>query len=433
MRIALFTDTCLPTLNGVARALGLLIEHAATAGHEVALVSPQVSAEPHPGTSLHLQLPSITVPFYRELQAARPWLAGPERRALQDFDPELVHVATEAFVGSAGHRWARAQGVPLVTSYCTNFPDYLSSYGLGWAEGWCWRHLRDFHDQARITFCPSDATLKDLQLRGFHRRMRLWSRGVDAQLFKPERRSERLRHEIAPGADLVLMYVGRIAPEKRVDLLLDSFPRIRARAAGMGRRVALVLVGDGPALDPLKKQAGPDVHFTGYQRGEDLARHYASADLFVFPSDTETFGQVVTEALASGVPVVAPARGGVMDTVIPDETGRLFEPGDANDLIEQVLVLIGDDLLRRRLGQQARSAAERRSWAAIFAQLFDDYAAAGAAGDGRADMTAGDPDEGRDEGLAEGPDEGPAEGLAPAEVSTRGSSGASRGARDPES
>lgn len=380
MRIALFTDTCWPTLNGVARALRLLIEHAATAGHEVALVSPRVSEEPHPGTHLHLQLPSFTVPFYRELQAARPWLDARQDQALRDFAPDVVHAATEAFVGSAGHRWARGHGVPLVTSYCTNFADYLKGYGLGWAQGWCWRHLRNFHAHAGITFCPSQATLDDLQRRGFHPRMRLWSRGVDAQLFTPERRSERLRQEFAPGADLVLMYVGRIAPEKKIDLLIDSFPVIRARAAGMGRRVALVLVGDGPALDPLKKQAGPDVHFTGYRRGEELARHYASADLFVFPSDTETFGQVVTEALASGVPVVAPARGGVIDTVVPDETGRLFEPGNIADFTDQVLALIGNDMLRARIARQARVAAERRSWSAVFEQLFDDYAAAVATG-----------------------------------------------------
>lgn len=374
MRIALFTDTCLPTLNGVARALGLLIDHARARGHEVALVSPNLSPDDHPNTALHLKIAGVTLPFYRELKAARPWLSAAQKRALHDFRPDLVHVATEALVGVAGHRWARDRGLPLVTSYCTNFPDYLSGYGLGWAQGWCWHHLRNFHGQAEVTFCPSHATLDDLRGRGFRERMRIWSRGVDSELFSPSRRSEALRREIAPGADLILMYVGRIAPEKRIGLLMDAFPRIRARAAGMGKRVALVLVGDGPALASLRRTAGPDVHFTGYRRGQALAAHYAAADLFVFPSDTETFGQVVTEALASGVPAIAPARGGVMDTVIPDETGRLFEPGNADDLAEQALSLIADDLLRTRLARQARTSAERRSWAAIFETLFADYA-----------------------------------------------------------
>jgi phosphatidylinositol alpha 1,6-mannosyltransferase len=376
MRIALFTDTCLPTLNGVARALGLLIEHAARHGHEVALISPSVSKTDHPGTSLHLQLPGFELPFYRELQAARPWLSAQQDRQLRAFQPDLVHSATEALVGIAGQRWARANKIPLVTSYCTNFPEYLAGYGLGFAEGWCWRHLQTFHDGARTTFCPSEATLTDLRARGFHERMRIWSRGVDSELFDPARRSDSLRQVMAPDAELILMYVGRIAPEKKIDLLLDAFAPIRTRAAEAGRRVALVFVGDGPALAGLQRRNLEGVYFTGYRRGEALAAHYASADVFVFPSDTETFGQVVTEALASGLPAIAPARGGVVDTVIPGETGFLFTPGDATSLAEHTLRLVLDDELRATISRQARQAALRRSWSAVFEQLFADYAEA---------------------------------------------------------
>lgn len=371
MRIALFTDTCLPTVNGVARALGLLMAYGAEAGHEVALVSPSVSDTDHPDTALHLRLPGVALPMYPELQVARPWLGRVRRRTLEAFAPDLVHVATEALVGMVGRRWALDAGVPLVTSYCTNFPDYLPGYGLGFAEGWCWRHLRAFHGEARVTFCPSRATLAELQARGFHSRMRLWSRGVDAELFDPARRSAALRAEIAPGAEVILLYVGRVAAEKKVDLLLDAFPRIRERAS---KRVALVYVGDGPALEGLRRRDVAGVHFTGYRRGEALAAHYASADAFVFPSDTETFGQVVTEALASGIPAVAPARGGVTDTVIPGETGWLFEPGDVDDLVERTLHLVENDVARRSMGRAARRAAERRSWSEIHARLFADYA-----------------------------------------------------------
>lgn len=371
MRIALFTDTCPPTVNGVARALGLLIDHAAAAGHEVALVGPSLSDDAHPGTALHLTLPGVALPMYPELQAARPWLSRNQRRALSDFAPDLVHVATEALVGMVGHRWAKAQGVPLVTSYCTNFPEYLSSYHLGFAQGWCWRHLRRFHGEARVTFCPSRATLDELQARGFHERLRIWGRGVDGELFHPSRRSGELRREIAPGAEVILLYVGRVAPEKKVGLLLDAFPEIRRRAS---KPVALVLVGDGPALEHLRGRGVDGVHFTGYRRGEELGAHYASADLFVFPSDTETFGQVVTEALSSGIPAVAPARGGVTDTVIPGETGWLFEPGDLTDLVDRTLELVEDDDARAEMGAKARRAAEERSWGAIFRRLFADYA-----------------------------------------------------------
>jgi glycosyltransferase involved in cell wall biosynthesis len=272
-----------------------------------------------------------------------------------------------------GRRWALREGIPLVTSYCTNFPDYLPGYGLGLAQGWCWRHLRGFHDAARITFCPSEATRSDLRGRGFHERMRIWSRGVDAELFNPSKRSEALRREIAPDADVLLTYVGRIAPEKKIDLLIEAFPRIRERASVS---VSLLLVGGGPALERLQSLRLEGVHFAGYQRGEELAAHYASADLFVFPSDTETFGQVVTEALASGLPVVAPARGGVTDNVIPGLTGALFEPGDVDDLVAATLPLVEDAAHRRRFARDGRARAEDRSWAEIFSRLFEDYAEA---------------------------------------------------------
>lgn len=370
MRILLFADTYLPTVNGVARALGQLVDHAARGGHEVSLVTPIVSDEPAAGTVLHLQLPGVPLPFYPELRAARPWLGGRARRALAAFRPDVVHVATEALVGWMGHRWARSRGLPLVTSYCTNFAEYAKGYRLGWAEGLIWAHLRRFHRMAGLTLCPSDATRAELLARGFRPPIGLWSRGVDAELFHPDRRDGALRERIAPGADVVLTYVGRIAPEKRIELLLEAYARVRAST---GPRAALVLVGDGPALEALRARGTEGVHFTGYRHGEDLAAHYASADAFVFPSDTETFGQVVTEALASGLPVVAPARGGVTDHVVPGETGWLFPPGDAGAFAERMLALIEDGDARRAMGARARARAERRSWADVFACLLEHY------------------------------------------------------------
>jgi len=371
MRIALFTDTFLPTLNGVARALGLLIDHAHRAGHEVALVTPDIDGQDWPEAALHLRLPGPELPFYRELRAARPWLGASNRQRLADFDPQIVHSATEALVGMVGRRWALRNGVPFVSSYCTNFADYMAGYRMGFLEGTVWSTLRWFHGGAHTTFCPSNATLEDLAGRGFHDRMKIWGRGVDAELFNPGRRSEELRKAMAGGADVVLAYVGRIAPEKRVELLIEAFPLIQARTS---KKVALVYVGGGPALESLRARKVPDVHFAGYRRGEDLAAHYASADAFVFPSDTETFGQVVTEAMSSGLPVVAPARGGVVDTVIPGETGYLFAPGNVEDIADQALKLVEDDELRARMSERARKEAEARSWADIFRRLFDDYA-----------------------------------------------------------
>lgn len=369
MKIVLFSDTYLPEVNGVARTLGRLVAHTAERGHQIGLVTPRVSAEPAPHTVFHHQLFGVPVPVYPELKLARP-LDGPGRRLLEEFRPDLVHVATESTVGASGARWALRNGIPLATSFHTNFADYLAGYGLGWARGWVWNHLRGFHDRAGMTFCPSRATLDTLRDHGFHDRLRIWSRGVDSRQYHPGRRKESVRQRLAPGADRILLYVGRLAPEKRVHLLVEAFREIRRLE---GDRVSLVLVGDGPAAAELRRTAGPGVRFTGYLKGDDLAEAYAAADIFVFPSDTETFGNVVTEAMASGLPVVAPARGGVMETVRPGETGILVPPRTASRLAEATLSLLRDDSLRARLGAGARSEAEGRSWSTIMDGLLDSW------------------------------------------------------------
>jgi len=370
MRIALFTDTYLPTVNGVARALGLLVEHAAREGHEVALVTPPVPGDTAEHVPLHLRVPGVEVPFYPELHLCRPWLGRRARSRLGDFRPDVVHAATEAVVGWLGRRWALRHDVPLVTSYCTHFADYAAGYRLGFLERPLWAWLRTFHAPADRTVAPSRDALRALSEHGFHDRLGLWPRGVDSDGFHPGKRSPSIRREMAPGAEVVLLYVGRIAPEKRVHLLLDAFPGIRR---GADRPVGLVLVGDGPALHELRDRKVEGVTFTGYRRGSLLAATYASADLFLFPSDTETFGQVVTEAFASGLPVVAAARGGVTDLVEPGRTGDLFRPGDAAALTEAALPLVRDDGLRWKMGRHARLDAEGRSWAGVFRDLFSLY------------------------------------------------------------
>lgn len=372
MRIALFSDTYLPTVNGVARALGLLVEHARAAGHEVALVTPKVAEGlPAEDVAFHETLPGVPAPMYPELQAARPWLGRRIRRRLERFDPHIAHVATEAGVGLAGRSWALSRRIPLLTSFNTHFPDYLAGYGLGRLEGTLWAYLRWFHGRADARVCPSEWARAEMLQHGIKPPVGIWSRGVDSRAFHPRRRSEALRRELAPDADVLLMYVGRIAPEKRVPLLLEAWPEIRTRAS---RKVVLVLVGDGPALEELQGRRLEGVVFTGYRHGAALGAHFASGDVFVFPSDTETFGQVVTEALASGLPAIAPRRGGVVDTVVPGRTGELFEPGDAGDLARKTLLLIEDDVLRRRMARAARAEAEERSWSRVFRSLFTLYA-----------------------------------------------------------
>jgi glycosyltransferase involved in cell wall biosynthesis len=369
MRIALFTDTYLPTVNGVARTLGQLVSHAHRRGHEVALFSTDVSPEPAAGTVLHHQMPGFPLPMYPELQIAWPF-DGIGTQRLEAFDPELVHVATESTVGWAGRAWALRRKVPLVTSYHTDWPAYISGYGFGGLETSVWRGLREFHGVAGATFCPSSFTLEQLRSWGFSHDLRVWSRGVDTEFFNPTRRRPDLREALAPDGEKILLYVGRLAPEKRLDVLLEAFPSIRAT---MGGGVVLALVGDGPWMAHLRERAMEGVHMLGYRTGPTLAEAYASGDLFAFPSDTETFGNVVTEALASGLPVVAPNKGGVVDSVLPGKTGVLVPPRDPEALAEAVVSLLRDDAELKTLARGARAHAEARSWPAILDRLLEDY------------------------------------------------------------
>ncbi|MEX2465995.1 MAG: glycosyltransferase family 1 protein [Gemmatimonadota bacterium] len=373
LKIALFTDTYPEDINGVARTLGMLVEHASARGHSVALVTPQVSKGAAPYSALHHQLFGIPIPIYRDLQLARG-IDREGRAKLEEFAPDLVHVATESTVGLSGRNWAVREGVPLVTSFHTNFPAYLPDYRMGLFEPWVWRYLRWFHSRSRVTLCPSRATREDLEAHDFHDRLRIWSRGVDTRLFDPERRASEVRERLAPGADKILLYVGRIASEKRVDFLLDVFPRIRSQ---VGDGVALVFVGDGPASDPLRKRAPEGVYFTGFLRGEALADAYAAADLFVFASETETFGNVVLEALASGVPAVAVDRGGVTETVLPGRTGVLVPPRDPVAFAEACVTLLGNEDERLRLADGARSEALSRSWPVILDGVLESYRLSG--------------------------------------------------------
>lgn len=369
MKIALFSDTYPNDINGVARTLGMLVAHATARGHEIALVTPRVSPDGADGAVVHRQLPGIPIPVYPDLQLAR----GIDRKgkeALRDFAPDVVHVATESTVGFSGRRWAIRNGVPLVTSFHTNFPAYVASYRAPFMEPWVWRYLRWFHEPAETTLCPSRATFSELEAHGFHDRIGIWSRGVRTDLFDPERRSAEARQRIAPGADRILLYVGRIAHEKKVDFLMDAYLRVRDR---LDERVALVFVGDGPATAALRARAPEDVHFTGFLGGKALAEAYAAADLFVFASETETFGNVVLEALASGVPAVAVNRGGVTETVVPGRTGALVPPNDLVAFSDACVRLLENEDERLRLADGARAEALSRNWTAILDGVLDIY------------------------------------------------------------
>jgi glycosyltransferase involved in cell wall biosynthesis len=300
--------------------------------------------------------------MYPELQLVPPWI--PFSDEINEFNPDLILLLNPASLGMAGILWARRSRVPAVASYNTDIPGYADRWGMGYLREPLWTYFRWIHNQAELNFAPSNFTLEEIRAQGFQR-VKVWSRGVDTDLYQPSKRTQIWRDRLTkgnPDAPL-LLYVGRLAPEKRVAMLrpvLDAIPEAR-----------LAITGGGPERENLEKVfAGTPTVFTGYLKGNQLARAYASADIFTFPSANETFGNVVLEAMASGLPVVVPRSGGVLDFVRDGENGLFFETECVDSLIRSVQTLIDYPNYRLKLGGYARSSTDQRSWKTILDDLL---------------------------------------------------------------
>jgi glycosyltransferase involved in cell wall biosynthesis len=369
MRITIATETFAPQVNGVSRTLGQLVRVLEETGDAVQVIHPNYGG---PSESGHVRVRSFRPPFYRELYLPIPPFPR-VRREIDRFRPDLVHIATEATLGLSVLRYARNRGVAVVSSFHTNFGQYAAHYGLGWAQALVWRYLRWFHNQTRETFVPSYATISALQTRGFER-LSLWPRGVDNRLFRPDRPGrDALRASLGFQLDdVVVAHVSRLAVEKNVGYLGEAL----ASVGDVRPDVRILIVGDGPARAELATRLGPAARFVGYQQGDQLADYYAAADLFAFASVTETFGNVVLEAMASGLPVVAVRAGGPSELIRPEETGLMVEPGAPPEMFaEAVIRLVDDHNLRKRMADAARRHAVSQSWDVIMRQLRERYAA----------------------------------------------------------
>ena len=288
-------------------------------------------------------------------------------RALNRFRPDLIHAVNPFILGPGGAFYARRNRVPLVASYHTNVAAYARFYGFGFLENATNHWIRTWHNRARLNLCTSEATRDYLWSEGI-KRVRLWPQGVDARLFHPEKATKEWRAKLSGGhpEKKILLYVGRLAPEKGIK-------RLKA-ALEADSDACLAIVGKGPALEDLEKEfAGTPTVFTGLLMGEDLAAAYASSDLFVFPSTTETLGMAMIEALASGVPVVAARSGASHEIVDEGANGLLYEPHSLEAMTVAVRRILSDDGLRSRMGREARNGAEGRSWRAATAALRSYY------------------------------------------------------------
>jgi len=364
MRIAIFAETFLPKLDGIANTLCHLLDYLQEQGHRALLFCPRGAPDTYAGTRV-IGLPAMAFPFYRDLRLVPPVVSVSNE--LRAFDPDLIHLVNPASLGLVGMGEAARRGVPVVASYHTDLPGYTHQYGMPFMEGPMWSYLRFVHNSADLNLAPSQFTRQQLLAHGF-KRVRIWGRGVDTERFDPAQRSLAWRERLSEGQceRPLLLYVGRLATEKRVDWLrpvLDANPEAR-----------LAIVGDGPEREHLERVfAGTDTVFTGFLTGHDLASAYASSDLFVFPSPTETLGNVVLEAMASGLTVVAPNSGGPLDHVRDGENGYLFDSTNKVDLINIVTSLVAGQGYTRWLGARARQYACTQTWDKVFGRLMADY------------------------------------------------------------
>jgi len=373
MRVAIITENFLPKLDGVTRTLAKLLEHLQLTGHSAMLLGPDSGMEEYAGAEI-VGTAGLPFPFYPELKFNffRPLFM----RRLGEFRPDIIHLVDPVILGATGLAAARFFNVPLVSSYHTNLAAYCEHFGFSLLTRPMWSYNRFVHNQCTMTFCPSPSTAAMLRLEGFEH-LRIWPRGVETSIFTPTRRSSALRTAwLGQEAErkTVLLYVGRVSWEKNLRLLVQAY-------RGMNHNDChLVVVGEGPAsLEMQQELVGLPVTFTGYLAGEKLATAFASADVFAFPSRTETFGQVVLEAMASGLPVVGLVAEGVCDLVENERTGLLLDDRRLQE-DEQVVgyrtrleTLIQNPQKRVEMSSAALQEAQRRSWYEAMEQLVRGY------------------------------------------------------------
>lgn len=366
MRVAIFAETFLPKWDGVANTLCHMLDHLAWRKWESLMFAPTGAPSRYADTPI-VGLPSLAFPFYPELKIVPPIINV--MRELTAFQPDVVHLVNPALLGLVGLRHSRPLRAPIVASYHTDIPGYAQLYGLNLLNRPLWKYFSWIHNQADLNLAPSEFTRRELEAHGF-KRVGVWGHGVDTTRFNPRHRRADMRERLTgghPEAPL-LLYVGRLATEKRVEWLrplLEALPGVR-----------LAIVGDGPRRAFLEELfAGMPVSFTGYLEGLELSRAYAAADLFVFPSANETFGNVVLEAMASQLPVVAVRSGGPVNHVSDGYNGWLCDPEQPQDMLNRVRTCLEHPTLMKTLGRQAREYAETQSWEMVMDNLLESYTA----------------------------------------------------------
>jgi len=369
VKIAFFTETFLPKVDGIVTRLTKTIEYLVKNGDDVIVFCPEGSPNNYKGAKI-VGVAAMPLPLYPELKLGLPGPAVSE--ALEEFQPDLIHVVNPAVLGLGGIWLAKTNNIPLIASYHTHLPKYLEHYGMGMLEPLLWELLKAAHNQALLNLCTSTAMVNELESKGI-RRTALWQRGVDTNSFKPEFRNQTMRSKLLgdhSDTGSLLIYVGRLSAEKQIERIkpvLEKIPDAR-----------LALVGDGPYRNQLEKIfEKTKTNFIGYLAGEELASAYASGDIFLFPSSTETLGLVLLEAMAAGCPVIGANKGGIPDIINDGINGCLYDP-DQEDNGEQSLIaatkrILEDSSKKEKMRIAARSEAEKWDWNQATLQLKEYY------------------------------------------------------------
>lgn len=351
----------------MARTFTRLAETLNSRNIEYLFISPSLPQEEEPWRGRVIQVASVPFPLYTYYRIGLPNVFKLEA-LLNRFQPDLIHVAAPTPISIYGQNYAHRKKLPSVVSYHTHFVDYFPYYGFKWAIPMGWRLMKWFHNRSHLTFAPTPGAAGELSSRGFQG-VELWPRGIDKQKFSPSFRSEALREKLGVEKDgLLLLFVGRLVEEKDLADLTAAAKLLKER----GFRFHLAFAGDGPYRATLEKEL-PDAHYCGFIQGQELSDLYASSDLFVFPSTTETFGNVVLEAFASGVPVVGVNKGGSADLVQPHVNGLLARPFDAKDFALQVQYLFEHPEAMKKLREGALETAARYDWPDINGRLISRY------------------------------------------------------------
>lgn len=368
LRIAVVTETYPPEVNGVAMTTGRLVDGLLRLGHRIELIRPRqgrADMASRDGGLSEILARGMPIPRYHHLKLGLPARAALLAQWTRE-RPDVVQIVTEGPLGWSAMSAARRLRLPVVSEFHTNFDAYSRYYGLGWLQRSVGAYLRRFHNRGDLTLVPTQAMQAAL-LRAGYRAVDVVARGVDRTLFNPARRCRELRASWGVGADgLVVAHVGRLAPEKNFALLLRAFDAIAAQRPD----AKLLLVGDGPARKQLEARAHPRIVFAGMRAGEDLARHYASSDVFLFPSITETFGNVTSEALASGLPVIAYDYAAAAELLRHEHNGMRVPFGDESAFIAQALAAC-DGARLARLRDNAAPSVAHLDWGAVVARLVE--------------------------------------------------------------